>query len=123
LPFFFSNDVFFFRFVVGPAGSARDIWYAASVGDIQTVRQCLEGDGGRTKAVLVNAVDAAGNTALHWAAYRNHPQLVEFLLSMGANPNVENNTDGQTPLHWACVSGNVLCAKTLLNEGMSGNNV
>lgn len=71
------------------------------------------------RPVPINAVDAQGNTALHWAAYRNHPQLVEYLLSMGANPNVENTQDGQTPLHWACVAGHLLCVRALMNQGLS----
>jgi len=33
----------------------------------------------------------AGYTALHYAALRGHEDLVELLISYGANPNIENN--------------------------------
>jgi ankyrin repeat protein len=58
-----------------------------------------------------------GNTALHWAAYRNQPKLVEYLLRAGANPEMANSPDGQTPLHWACVSGNIICASLIITVG------
>ncbi|HKA01090.1 MAG TPA: ankyrin repeat domain-containing protein [Candidatus Solibacter sp.] len=48
----------------------------------------------------VNAVDKNGETAMHGAAYRNHPEAVEFLAAHGAKPEVWNkkNSHGWTPL-------------------------
>jgi ankyrin repeat protein len=40
------------------------------------------------------------NTALHLAVERNELEVVKFLLSQGANPNIENYF-GKTPLHFA----------------------
>jgi ankyrin repeat protein len=33
----------------------------------------------------------AGNTALHWAAYRGYIDTIDTLLNRGAKPNVRNN--------------------------------
>src|SRR5213075_385990 len=48
----------------------------------------------------VNAVDANGETAMHGAAYRNHPKVVQFLADKGARVEVWNrkNKYGWTPL-------------------------
>jgi ankyrin repeat protein len=48
----------------------------------------------------VNAVDSNGETAMHGAAYRNHPKVVQFLAEKGANIAVWNkaNKAGLTPL-------------------------
>ena len=48
----------------------------------------------------VNAVDANGETAMHGAAYRNYPEVVEFLSQHGAMSSVWNskNKYGWTPI-------------------------
>ncbi|MGL4553127.1 MAG: ankyrin repeat domain-containing protein, partial [Gemmataceae bacterium] len=48
----------------------------------------------------VNAVDGSGETALHGAAYRNHPKVVRLLADMGAKVAVWNskNRTGLTPV-------------------------
>ncbi len=48
----------------------------------------------------VNAVDRNGETAMHGAAYRNHPKVVQFLADKGARIGVWNrpNQSGLTPL-------------------------
>lgn len=48
----------------------------------------------------VNAVDATGETAMHGAAYRNHPKVVQLLADNGAKIPVWNqaNKGGLTPL-------------------------
>ncbi len=48
----------------------------------------------------INAVDNNGETAMHGAAYKNHPMAVEFLAAHGAKPEVWNrkNKFGWTPL-------------------------
>ena len=45
----------------------------------------------------VNATDAAGNTALHYAAWRGLDAVVELLVGRGAKLDVKN-ADGRTPL-------------------------
>jgi len=51
----------------------------------------------------VNAVDANGETAMHGAAYKNLPKVVQFLADKGAQIEVWNRTNkwGWTPLRIA----------------------
>jgi uncharacterized protein len=51
----------------------------------------------------VNAVDATGNTAMHGAAYKHLPAIVQFLGAAGASVEIWNrpNKDGFTPLQIA----------------------
>jgi uncharacterized protein len=51
----------------------------------------------------VNAVDANGETAMHGAALKNLPKVVQFLADNGANVEVWNKKDkfGSTPLMFA----------------------
>jgi len=98
---------------------SKDIFYSSSIGDLAAVKLLIEGNEQKQiKKANVDAVDASGNTALHWAAYRNHAPVVEYLLANGANPEMTNKEDGQTPLHWACVAGNAACVHLLLKQGM-----
>jgi ankyrin repeat protein len=48
----------------------------------------------------INAVDKNGETAMHGAAYKNLPSVVELLAAKGASPSVWNqkNKQGWTPL-------------------------
>lgn len=48
----------------------------------------------------INDVDRRGETAMHGAAYRNHPKVVEFLTENGAKIEIWNrpNKTGLTPL-------------------------
>jgi uncharacterized protein len=51
----------------------------------------------------VNAVDANGETAMHGAALKNLPKVVQFLADNGAKVEVWNKKDkfGSTPLMFA----------------------
>jgi ankyrin repeat protein len=51
----------------------------------------------------VNAVDANGETAMHGAALKNLPKVVQFLANNGAKVEVWNkkNKFGSTPLMFA----------------------
>ena len=51
----------------------------------------------------INAVDKSGNTALHYACYRN-PQAAKYLIEGGAEVNLKNG-EGKTPLHQATKRG------------------
>ena len=56
-----------------------------------------------------------GWTALHWAAYMGHDNIVELLLKNGASPNVQNN-QGDTPLHKAAYTNRCSTVSLLLNH-------
>lgn len=52
----------------------------------------------------ISNVDGHGNTALHWAAFKNAAPCVTLLLDFGANPNAVAQSTGWTPLHDAAYS-------------------
>lgn len=60
----------------------------------------------------INAKDADGNTALHVAATINDVDLINFLITKGANPEIKNNLS-QTPLHVAIDNNSVDAASFL----------
>ena len=57
-------------------------------------------------------------TALHYSAIKGQNNLVEALLSWGAEVNRQDFL-GCTPLHGACQEGHLLCVLTLLKAGAS----
>jgi ankyrin repeat protein len=64
----------------------------------------------------VNAAQADGATALHWAAYHDKAGIVEALLQAGAKANVTNRY-GITPLLLACENGSESIVGALLQAG------
>jgi len=69
----------------------------------------------------VNAAQADGTTALHWAAHWNDVQTVDALIKAGANVNAANR-HGVTPLLLACTSGQGLpVIQRLLNAGANAS--
>jgi ankyrin repeat protein len=78
--------------------------------DTAAVRALLQ------KRVDVNAPEADGATALHWAVYGDDAALVELLIAAGANVNAANDLS-ITPLYLASANGNAAIVKTLLAKG------
>lgn len=81
------------------------------------------GDAARTRSLLagspdLQARDANGNTALHWAALNGDARLVKELVGRGASPSVTNNF-GATPLLYSV--GNLESVKALLRAGAAGD--
>ena len=89
---------------------------------------------GRADAVRVMAAvgfDVAwehpnGGTALHWAAWQGHADVVRLLVQLGAPVNVRDTTYGSTPIAWAshgsqfCRSADadyLACVDVLLDAG------
>jgi ankyrin repeat protein len=46
--------------------------------------------------------DKGDGTALHWASIRDWPEVIQFLLVLGACPDVPSRSGSLTPLHAAC---------------------
>lgn len=66
-----------------------------------TEAECLEAAAWLLKrGADINAVDQNGETAMHGAAYKSLPKMVQFLASHGAQPEVWNrkNKSGWTPV-------------------------
>lgn len=70
--------------------------------------------------VNVNAPQADGATALHWAAHRDDGALVEMLVAAGANVNARNDL-GATPLWLAASQGSSAMVGRLLGAGANPN--
>jgi ankyrin repeat protein len=68
----------------------------------------------------VNAAQADGMTALHWAAYHDDREVAELLVSAGANVRAASRY-GVTPLSLACTSGNAAVVTLLLEAGADPN--
>ncbi|ETW06443.1 hypothetical protein H310_02699 [Aphanomyces invadans] len=86
---------------------------AAAKGHITILRLLLlHGD-------VVDGVNSVGETALHLAAAHNHLDIVDVLVSCGANPQQSTTATGDTPLHYACRAGSTEVAVYLVGLGQS----
>jgi ankyrin repeat protein len=82
-------------------------------------------DWQRVRAILkekpdVNAAQADGMTALHWAAYHDNLETAKLLLAVGANAKAENRY-GVAPLSLACTNGDAELVRALLAAGADPN--
>jgi uncharacterized protein len=92
------------------AGAQSSVADAAMQRDQAQVRQ-LVADGAN-----VNAGQADGATALHWAAYHGDASLAALLLDAGADASATNR-NGSTPMWLAASRGDASMLETLLNGG------
>ena len=59
----------------------------------------------------VNAAEADGTTALHWASYRDDLESADLLIRAGAKVNAANDL-GATPLWTASLNGSAAMVRT-----------
>ena len=100
--------------VVAAGGADEPLPDAAKYGDWGAMRLLLE------QGADVNAPQADGTTALHWAAYWDHGDSAELLIRAGARVNVANDL-GVTPLWTASENGSAAMVRTLLQAGANPN--
>lgn len=92
-------------------GARLSIVEAAGVGMLDRVRAYFDKSDGQPP---VPSSDL--DTALQYAAGYGHADVVQFLLSRGANPSMQDDA-GQTPLHWATFGPHVEVTRALLAAG------
>lgn len=84
---------------------------AAERGDLEAVRALVR------NGADVNAAQADGMTALHWAALNRDPRMTSVLLYAGAHPQATTRLGGYTAAHLAARRGFADVLRTLLDGG------
>ncbi len=87
---------------------------AVEKGNSEAARSLLQ------EPIDVNATQADGATALHWAAHWNDLEIADLLIRAGANANAANDY-GVTPLSLACTNASAAMTEKLLNAGANPN--
>jgi len=101
-------------FLLGASTGRPPVLDAVKSGDKDALRVLLG------KKVDVNAAEADGATALHWASYRDDLESADLLLRAGANVNAANDL-GVTPLWTASQNGSAAMVRRLLDAGANPN--
>jgi ankyrin repeat protein len=87
---------------------------AVKAGDAQGIRAMLK------QRANVNATEADGMTALHWAVRGNDLETTQLLLRSGANAKTANRY-GVTPLSLAATNGSAAMIELLIKAGADAN--
>ena len=91
---------------------------AAARGDAYEIKRIVAGK----QAVVIDAVDGYGRTALHVAAYSRHQDAMRALAAAGANPNALER-DRYDIATIAAVADDVETLKVALQLGCSAKNI
>ena len=112
MPRVFALFAVFALFVVRPVLAAAPLVDAAKAGDRAAALALIE------KRADVNAPEADGTTALHWAAHHGDVELVRRLVRAGAKVDVVNDF-GATPMSEAAVLADAVLLGALVEAGAS----
>ncbi len=92
-------------------GIVLAIVLAAPGGDTRLPDAAMQGAREAVQSLLgqnvdVDAAQADGNTALHWAAYRDELEMTRLLIGAGAAIKAKTRLGDLTPLFMAAKNGN-----------------
>lgn len=98
------------------------IFYAVQNGDLEMVKTLLNDNPDLVSSKDNDNINYSikGYTPLHLAAERGYNDIVELLLSKGANVNAKDNIT-MTPLHRAAIEGHYSTVELLLSKGANIN--
>jgi ankyrin repeat protein len=99
----------------------------AASNDLRLVDAVKHGDAKMVRSLLaqhvsLNAAEADGSTALHWAAQRDNLEIANLLISAGADAKASTRFN-ITPLFLAAKNGNAAIMDSLLKAGADANGV
>lgn len=86
-------------------------------GNIEKVQNLLQS----SDEEVIDAYDANGLCAIHWAADRGNADILELLLLHGANVNAQDKEGEQTALHYSAGCGHLNCVEILLKFNADPN--
>ena len=95
----------------GYAALLSPVLDAAKRGDVETLKAELR------SGADVNAAQADGFTALHWAAKTGNREVAEVLIAAGADIRATTRLGSHMPLHVAVATGKAEVAEALLEAG------
>ena len=100
------------------------LWLAAvaTAADLRLIEAVKKQDAAAVRALItqradVNATEADGFTALHWAAQRGNAAIADLLLAAGAKADAVSRYK-ITPLSLAATNGNATIIERLLKAGV-----
>lgn len=96
--------------IPGLANASPDLLGPAAAGNLPAARAAIKAGGDP------NEVSAGGGTPLLLAIVNNHPEMVSWLLSNGADVQ-KSDGQGHLPLYWAVLYGRLEIVRELLRHG------
>jgi uncharacterized protein len=103
--------------LIRQSGPGLTIHEAAATGDLERVRQLVQGQPDR-----VNAVSPDGFGPLGLACFFNHPEVARYLIEQGADVNAPSqNAQRVHPIHSAVAARNTGLVTLLLEKGADIN--
>jgi ankyrin repeat protein len=99
-------------------GCSPELNRAVKSGNTDRVRQLL--DSGGDVNVRDSSTERLQYTPLHWAAYYDHQEIAELLISRGADLDAQDPWDS-TPLYLAAEQGHIEIVELLIAEGAEVN--
>lgn len=99
--------------------------FLAAAAPSEVADAVMRGDKAAVQKLLaqhadVNAPQADGATALHWAVFKSDKEMVDLLIRAGANAKAANR-EGATPLWLASVNGDAAIVEALIKGGADPN--